>query len=978
MTNRLSSDYAKYLIYCILLTINLLFSTANSNASELIFRVYEPDYHIDGKKITAVCEDPHAFMIIGVRGGLYRFDGLQYNALPYPDSLRTHAVTEIYCFDTRVFVGLSNGVVLQYNHLNQLPKVLFHAHAEITAIVHDLFGRTWASTYGNGLFVLNDSLRQFTVEDGLSDNFVYALQADSTGVIWAGTDAGLVSCDFQNTNQAVVFESFKSQLPDLIIHSLCLDKQNTLWIGFNEAGVYQYNLTSHVFNAVVSGQDIGNSTIASMSVMEDYLWIASESEGLFAFNTSNGLLRNYSANKANPLPPRILGLSPSLLGGFWIAGEDKLIWTPGRTVETVTEANGKPLGEVYALLADSQNNLWFCSENGLYRKKLNTKPDTSPERMLTNRIFDKYFYTTLYEDTEGFIWIGTFDHGVLQLNPKNLSVKIYNENTGLANNNVLNIAGSGDTLWFSTFGGVSRLIKTPGSVAVFESFNNESSMSNKYIYQIHITPHGRVWFATDGNGLTYYDKGVFKHLNDSVLKGKAVYSLIESADSALWLALADEGLLRLKGDSLRHFGLNDGLGSLTVTSLISLGSHYLLVVNTHRVDLIDTDNGEVIQVGENFDLHEIKAGLNAFTKNKKSEYWIGTQNGYIKLNQPEQLARIRPVLNLNNVLVNLESIDTMAVQQFSYNENYLLFEYTGIWYPRPGDVRFKVKLEGQDKDWSITRDHQLSYSNLSAGDYRFVLLDASNTGSKARQLVYRFSISKPFWFQWWFLFVLALLLSSLLWWVIRWRVMKLKREQLFRNEKLESEYQNLRNQVNPHFLFNSFSTLIALIETEPRTAVDYVEKLSDYFRSILQYRDTELIPLSEELILLETYIFLQKKRYVSGLRFSVTLTEIQKQCSIPPMTLQMLAENALKHNVVSKQKPLHLVLEYQNDTLVMLNNLQAKKQPEISTSLGLKNISERYRLFAGKQVEVVNTGTQFIVKLPVIPLRKMGQTIEKN
>ncbi len=938
-------------------------------AGELIYRTYEPDYHIEGKKITSVSEDLQGFVLIGTQGAIYRFDGLQYAALPFPDSLRKYEVLSLYTKEQGLIVGLSNGCLLQYQNIKSDPTILIQTESAITDIVKDLSGRIWVATYGNGIFVYQSQIQHFTTTEGLVDNYVYALQTDSSGAVWAGTDAGLLRCRFKSGSKEVEFLSVKDQLPDLIIHSLALDSDNRLWIGFNNAGVACYDIEQEEFNTVVRGDLVTNSTVVSLLVSEDFVWIATRTGGLFSCQIHSGVLSEHSSNGLNQLPTRIHAICESHQGGFWIAGDDNITWTPGRKVEFFTEFNGESLGEVHALLADSKDNLWFCTEKGLFRKGLGRLNQSEPELVFETRLFNKTFFTCLYEDSDGMIWVGTFDHGVMLLDPKTGNYRFFDEVSGLANNNVLWVSGKGNRIWLSTFGGISRITKTQTGNFHFDRFTDMKGTWNNYIYQILISNEDQIWFATDGSGVGYYENGLFGQLNDSLLKGKAVYSMALSSDKALWLAIADEGIMRIQGDSIRKFGLAEGIGSLSVTALIPTGDHYLMAVNIHRIDLIDIRSGEVIQVGENFDLHDIRAGLNAFTQNKKGECWIGTQNGFIKITKASDLAGIRPILNLNNVLVNQEPIDIQSVHQLAYDENFLYFDFTGIWYPRPGDVRFKVRLVGQDKDWSYTRDHQISYSNLVPGDYRFELLDASNTNDTAQKLSYSFTILKPFWLRWWFILGLLILFSGLIKWFISWRVRKHKREQQFRNEKLESEYRNLRNQVNPHFLFNSFSTLIALIESDTNIAVDYVEKLSDYFRIILQYRDTELIPIPEELTLLETYIFLQQKRYTAGLSLNIQLSDLVKAGSIPPMTLQMLAENALKHNVVSRKHPLKLNVGCDNGYLIVSNNLQPKQQPEISTSLGLKNIAERYRLFAGKEVEVVKTPDQFIVKLPLISFR---------
>lgn len=192
-------------------------------------------------------------------------------------------------------------------------------------------------------------------------------------------------------------------------------------------------------------------------------------------------------------------------------------------------------------------------------------------------------------------------------------------------------------------------------------------------------------------------------------------------------------------------------------------------------------------------------------------------------------------------------------------------------------------------------------------------------------------------------------------------------EQLKR-EMLQSQLETLKNQVNPHFLFNSLNTLVSIIPDDREIAVEFVRKLSKVYRYILEIKDRELILLSEELDFLNAYIFLQKIRFGDNLVIKLDIPEHLLEHQVVPLSLQMLLENALKHNVVSTEKPLHIEIYIGKDdqTLVVRNNLQLKHQVLDSTGTGLKNISNRYHFASGKEVETIVTTSAFIVALPLI------------
>jgi LytS/YehU family sensor histidine kinase len=232
---------------------------------------------------------------------------------------------------------------------------------------------------------------------------------------------------------------------------------------------------------------------------------------------------------------------------------------------------------------------------------------------------------------------------------------------------------------------------------------------------------------------------------------------------------------------------------------------------------------------------------------------------------------------------------------------------------------------------------------------------------------YSFIISKPFWKQWWFVILCILSVTGFLVYVIKEREKAAKKWQQLQTEKLKSQYETLKNQVNPHFLFNSFNTLLGVIEEDPKKASEYVEHLSDFYRSIVNMREKDLISLGEELTIITGYFFIQKKRFGSALLFDSRITDEQKKIySIPPLSLQLLAENAVKHNIVSKDKPLTLELFVEGDMLVVRNNINEKTTREKSEGLGLQNIKNRFLLIADKEVKIEITSSHFIIKLPLI------------
>jgi hypothetical protein len=188
-------------------------------------------------------------------------------------------------------------------------------------------------------------------------------------------------------------------------------------------------------------------------------------------------------------------------------------------------------------------------------------------------------------------------------------------------------------------------------------------------------------------------------------------------------------------------------------------------------------------------------------------------------------------------------------------------------------------------------------------------------------------------------------------------------------ENAQVQLAALKNQVNPHFLFNSLSILASLVETDTKLSVQFITNLARAYRYTLEQQDHDLVPLQTELTFIESYIFLLKIRFEG--KFDVQLDvppAARTAYHIAPLTLQLLVENAVKHSTMSKESPLHVHLYVEGDTLVVHNPLQGRPTIAPSTGVGLKNIHNRYRLLTPRPVQVSSAKGVFEVRIPLLPL----------
>jgi len=215
-----------------------------------------------------------------------------------------------------------------------------------------------------------------------------------------------------------------------------------------------------------------------------------------------------------------------------------------------------------------------------------------------------------------------------------------------------------------------------------------------------------------------------------------------------------------------------------------------------------------------------------------------------------------------------------------------------------------------------------------------------------------------------FLFVFAgSLISNAILFFKNWKEAAVQQEKLKR-EQLALQYETLKSQVNPHFLFNNLNSLTSLISTNPDKAIDFVKKLSEVYRYVLDQKDHELVGLDTELKFLESYVFLQKIRFGTNLDVQIEVNPMNYK--VIPLSVQMLVENAIKHNEISDKKPLQIRVFSSDDQYLTVENQLQKKTGSEGTGSGIQNIRDRYEFFTDRKVILSFNSERFRISIPLI------------
>jgi len=362
----------------------------------------------------------------------------------------------------------------------------------------------------------------------------------------------------------------------------------------------------------------------------------------------------------------------------------------------------------------------------------------------------------------------------------------------------------------------------------------------------------------------------------------------------------------------------------------------------------------------------------------KNGHIISTMQGYLVEFFPERIFK-HTLINaplINHVyLADAPLIHTSNNAEINLDatQNSFTIAYGYLPLSQINKYRFLYKLESFDKTWiNAGEESSANYSNLQGGDYVF-MVKATNGGASSKIAQIKIHVDTVFYKTWWFRALSLAILCLLLYFFIGFRAnqrAKIHHLQVqstrLEKDKTEIQYQNLINHLNPHFLFNSLTSLNSLIITEPKQASKFLQKLSAIYRYTLQSKDKEIVTLEHELNFVNNYVELQKSRFEEGLVITIDIEDEYLASGIVPVTLQNLFENVIKHNTIEEEKPLFIKVFVEEECLSVKNSLQKKKFVETSNKQGLDSLKKLYSYLTAKPLETIETETEFVVRVPLI------------
>lgn len=964
--------------------------------------------------VRCVGQDTFGFIWIGTVGALNRFDGKKIEVFTYDmnDSTTPYS-SQPRCMHSdrqgRFWIGYESGLA-EY----EFPTGTFRK-------VRTLEGRSFSSivSINDSTLFLGSSSGLIRMNSRTDDTFFYVRSSllrhealNGTYIrdvelhlpyLYLATSRGLILHHLEKDS------AFILDIPamrDAGLVAVEVDSHGDIWMAAYDKVRFSRLRndwkTLDVFDKWLSAESL-ITQINLKDVLVDHndnVWFITATEGIIQYLRERDTVIKH---KRNPLLPSGLptnsfrNLTQDRNGMIW-AGCDvgAVFFNPVKSFFSVLmpfeEALWKKERIGRSITIDNRGTIWMGAHVGVsaYDPATGKYRHWHNEKDKPLRIYNNVVRSIWYAN--GFVWIGTAS-GVNRydlvnqrmefVSPKDLPLSFYNTITADRSGNIW--FGTNDTsalYWYSIKDKTYHSINENPSLKKYQRYAVVS-----YVYEDR---RQRLWISFGSKGMIRYDKltgatVLYDTKQDAAHRiiGDQVIDIKEDSKGVIWASTMN-GVsgIDVENGTIRNINRKNGLVNNWVSPIVIDSYDRVWMGASGGLSMLDQDRRTMTSFTLADGLPSVGFPEHAGIIDSQGVIWMATYNGYLKFNTHEyNLAASKIpfyVTRYQSAKGQTHRMNLGNLQQdirLEAGDNSLTFEITALNFANPTQTRFAYRLDGFEKEWHYSQDGKAVYTNLPGGSYNFQYKAVSGNTPWYTIAPKEISVEiGSFYYQkkWFWILLIAVVFASL-WAYYRGRLRSQRQiyELQRKTDALEKEnalvlFEGLKQQLNPHFLFNSLTSLSGLIHADTRQASLFLERLGKLYRYVLNTQENETVTLGEEMQFVENYTHLQKTRFDDGLMVINEVDRAFYQKRIAPVTLQKLLENAIKHNIIDPETPLCIRFYVEGDYLVAENNLQRKNYVETSNKKGLSSLERLYGYISDKPIIIEDNSHFFIVKIPLL------------
>jgi ligand-binding sensor domain-containing protein len=849
----------KVYITCLLWVCKYSFVLAIGSES-VFFENYNEEQGLVHNYVLCMFQDSHGILWVGTYGGVQTFNGYNFNKFNISGKktnlLTNHVVNVIYeDKDNNIWFGTESGLnkyslrtgqIWQY--LNNRKDSNSLSHNNIRTIYQDNEGIFWIGTYGGGLNRFDEKHNKFVHYKAvpgdlkhLQSDLINTFFVDKNGLYWIGTENGGISVFDKDKGKVVQnFQKGPGRLSNVTVSCIYQDDNDNYWIGTWDGGMDKYNPNTNSFSYFIHNPSDpngirGNNVRSIVQTDKDFLWISTFGEGLYKFDLKKEIFTKIlinSSKEGNSSQDLIWTLFRDTENNLWLGTFGKGVFKENSLKNTfpyyVIKQPGDLKLSISSIVQDKTGKLWVGTLNrGIYLYNLKDQTYSKfNSSLLHNESISK-----VYLDSKDRLWIGS-DNALYTIMPDRKTIRRFSHDPKIKSSiseSAVNaiFEDSEGNIWIGFWGtGIDvikkeELNKTNDAAVEFSKYmsgpDETASFLHYRIWNFFEDSKRTVWIGTSGE-LNYYnlEEKIFKSLPIMVAS-----SFYEDQHGYLWIGSIGNGLYKLDKNKqiVRKYTLTDGLPTLDILAIQKDKKGRFWLGTSSGLSLLDPRSDNISNFDKNYGLQNFSINHNAFTILASGQMVFGGNNGFNVFTAEDISQDFIPSpiiitdIKLNNKSIIYEnvldssfsirsSVSILDTLKLDYKNKVLTLDFATVNYSIPSSITYAYKLDGFDEDWVVTdaNNRTATYTNLNEGEYVFkVKMSYSNGKWMENSRKLRIIISPPFWKQWWFRILIALMFIGIVWFLLWNKLGKNKlammvHQKLIITEKLMTEQELLAFQ----------------------------------------------------------------------------------------------------------------------------------------------------------------------------------------